>query len=68
MDDLGKDELQFKVRKEILAFIIDMATFVTKVAEMLDTIRRLLCRALFWYLDISRFTVKKNITIKTNCL
>ena len=41
-------------------------TFVTKVKDMPDTIRRILCRAMSWYRNISRFTVKTIIFIKEN--
>ena len=41
---------------------------MTKVKDMPDTIRQLLCRAKSWYRDISRFTAKTIIFIKENVL
>ena len=36
---------------------------MSKVKDMLDTIKRLLCRAMSWDLDISRFTANIIIII-----
>ena len=50
--EFGKDRLQFKVK------------FITKVKDMLNTIRLLLCRVMSGDLDISRFTANIIIIIK----
>ena len=63
-----KDGLQFKVMKDMDAYHCLRQTFVTKVKDMPDTIRRLLCRAKSWYRHISKFTAKTIIFIKENCL
>ena len=67
MGDFGKDRLQFKVVKD-MALPSLRPKFMIKVKDMLDTIRRLLCRALFGDLDISRFTANKIIIVQKNCL
>ena len=68
MDDFGKDGLQFKVMKDMDANHRYGQHFMTKVKDMPDTIRRLLCRAISWYRNISKFTAKTIIFIKENCL